>query len=263
MLGKLLKYDLKYMIKNMSVFYILAIVFAIITRILFSLEQTLIIDIIGQITVGCMFSMTASILINVLMRTWVRFRDSIYKDEGYLTNTLPVSKNDIYNSKFIQALIFFIVSFAIALASIAITYLTKDRWEMFKNYINSITTGLEMNTAVFIVGFLAVTFLEIFNAIQCGFFGIIMGHRQNNNRIAFSVLFGFIAYIAAQSIVLSLVFIFGLFNSSVMDLFKNTVVLDTSGLKILFILSIIFYFIVITIMSFICKKILKKGVNLE
>ena len=34
MLVKLLKYDLKYMIKNMSVFYILALFFAIVTSIL-------------------------------------------------------------------------------------------------------------------------------------------------------------------------------------------------------------------------------------
>ena len=38
MLTKLLKYDLKYIIKNMGLFYILAIFFAITTRLLFSLE---------------------------------------------------------------------------------------------------------------------------------------------------------------------------------------------------------------------------------
>ena len=32
MLNKLLKYDLKYMIKNMSIFYILAIFFSIISN---------------------------------------------------------------------------------------------------------------------------------------------------------------------------------------------------------------------------------------
>ena len=98
MLNKLLKYDLKYMIKNMSIFYILTIFFAIITRILFSLEQTIIVNILGQISVGCMFAMLVNILINTIMRSWVRFTDSIYKDEAYLTHTLPVTKNDIYNS---------------------------------------------------------------------------------------------------------------------------------------------------------------------
>ena len=49
MLSKLLKYDLKYNIKNMTVFYVLAIFFAITTRILFNIEQSVIINIIGQI----------------------------------------------------------------------------------------------------------------------------------------------------------------------------------------------------------------------
>ena len=109
MLNKLLKYDLKYMIKNMTVFYVLAIFFAITTRILFNIEQSVIINIIGQISVGCMFAMLANILINTIMRSWVRFRDSLYKDEAYLTHTLPVTKNELYNSKFIQTLIFFFV----------------------------------------------------------------------------------------------------------------------------------------------------------
>ena len=62
MLNKLLKYDLKYMIKNMTVFYVLAIFFAITTRILFNIEQSVIINIIGQISVGCMFAMVANII---------------------------------------------------------------------------------------------------------------------------------------------------------------------------------------------------------
>ena len=69
MLNKLLKYDLKYMIKNMSVFYILAIFFSITTRILFDVKQTAIIKIISQISVGCFFAMVANILINTVMRS--------------------------------------------------------------------------------------------------------------------------------------------------------------------------------------------------
>ena len=163
MLAKLLKYDLKYMIKNMSVFYILAIFFAITTRIFFSLDQSFIVKLIGQISVGCMFSMVASILINTMMRSWIRFRDSIYKDESYLTHTLPVTKNDIYNSKFFQTLIFFIVGFIIILVTLFITYYTKDRWIDLKNYINTITTGLEFNTTLFIVSVITIIFFEVFN----------------------------------------------------------------------------------------------------
>ena len=263
MLNKLLKYDLKYMIKNMSIFYILALFFAITTRIFFSLDQTIIVNIIGQISVGCMFSILANIIINVMMRSWVRFRDSIYKDEAYLTHTLPVTKNDIYNSKFIQALIFFIVSFVVILLSLFIAYYTKERWLLLKDYIGTITTGLEFNTTTFVISFIAIIFLEIFNAIQCGFLGIILGYTKNNNKIGFSVLFGFISYLLSQSIVLLLVFIVGLFNSSIMNLFKNNILLDTGSFKLLIILSIIFYLVIIGLMSILCKKEFNKGVNIE
>ena len=263
MLNKLLKYDLKYMIKNMSVFYILAIFFGITTRILFSLNQTVIVNIISQISVGCMFAMVTNILINTLMRSWIRFRDSIYKDEAYLTHTLPVTKNAIYNSKFIQTLIFFIVGFIIIILTLFIAYYTKDRWLMLKDLINTIGAGLNFKTTLFVVSMLAVIFLEIFNAIQCGFLGIILGYKRNNNKIGFSVVFGFIAYLLSQSLVLLLIYFVGLFNSSIMELFKNNVMLDANSFKLLVILAIILYILIIFLMSIVCKKELSNGVNIE
>lgn len=263
MLKKLLKYDLKYMIKNMSIFYILAIFFGLTTRILFSLDQTIIIKIIGQISVGCMFAMLTNILINTIMRSWIRFRDSIYKDEAYLTHTLPVTKNDIYNSKFIQTLIFFIVGFLIILLSLFITYYTKERWLELRNLISTITTGLDFNTTSFVISFITIIFLEVFNGIQCGFLGIILGYKRNNAKIGFSVLFGLITYFLSQSIALLLIFIVGLFNSSIMSLFTSNILLDTSTLKLLIILAIIVYLLIITLMNILCKKIFNNGVNIE
>lgn len=263
MLKKILKYDLKYMIKNMSIFYILSIFFAVLTRIFFSLNQSIIVNIISQITIGCMFAMVANILINTMMRSWIRFRDSIYKDESYLTHTLPVTKNDIYNSKFIQTLVLFIIGFIVIVLSLLIAYYTKERWLLLKKLISSITTGLNLNTALFVIGFISVIFLEVFNAIQCGFLGIILGYRKNNNKVAFSVFFGFISYLLVQSIVLFLVFIVGLFDKSIMDLFKSTILLDTGSFKLLIILSIIIYVLIIGLMSVLCKKLLNKGVNIE
>ena len=263
MLSKLLKYDLKYMIKNMCPFYILAIFFAIVTRILFSLNQTVIVQILGQISVGCMFSMTVSTIMNTVIRSWVRFKDSLYRDEAYLTHTLPVTKNQIYNSMFIETLIFFVVGFAVAILALFITYYTKARWLVLTTAINKITTGLNFNTALFVTGFLAVVFLEIFNAIQCGYLGMILGFRQSNGKIGYSVLFGFAAYLIAQSLVLSLVFVAGLFDSSIMALFNNEILLDTGVFKLLMLLSVVLYVVIIFIMSIVCKKILNKGVNIE
>lgn len=263
MLTKLLKYDLKYMIKNMAVFYILAIFFGITTRILFSLNQTVMVNIIAQISVGCMIAMVANILINTVMRSWVRFRDFVYKDEAYLTHTLPVTKNDIYNSTFIKTLIFAIIGFLVILISLFIAYYTKDRWILLKDFINNLSTGLNINTISFVISIVAILFLEILNAIQSGFLGIIFGYKRNNNKIGFSVLFGFIIYLLSQSAVLLSVFIVGLFNTDIMELFKSNMILNNNTLKALILLAIVIYSLIIGIMNIICKKELNKGVNLE
>ena len=264
MLNKLLKYDLKYMIRNMSVFYILAIFFAIVTRILFSVNQSAIISIISQITLGCMFSMVASVLMNTMLRSWIRFRDSLYKDEAYLTHTLPVTKNNIYNSKFIQTLIFFFVGFIVILLSLFIVYYSKENWLVITNYIKTITIGLNMSTVFFIGIAIILIFLEVFNAIQCGFLGIILGHKKNNAKIGYSVLFGFIIYLVAQTMVLGLVFVYGLFDPSVMGLFETgKVLVDVNAFKLLGVLASILYLVIIFGMSIICKKLLNKGINIE
>jgi len=275
MLNKLLKYDLKYMIKNMAIFYILSIFFAITTRILFNMEQSVIINIIGQISVGCMFAMIVNTLINTMMRSWIRFRDSLYKDESYLTHTLPVTKSELYNSKFIQTLvfffisfvvilIFFFVSFAVILISLFITYYSNENWLAITKYIKTITTGLNMSTLFFVTMAIIIIFLEVFNAIQCGFLGIILGNKMNNGKIGYSVLFGFITYLVAQSLILGLVFVYGLFDSSIMELFKiATISIDVEAFKVLAILSSLLYIMIIFIMSILCKKELNKGVNVE
>ena len=264
MLIKLLKYDLKYMIKNMCVFYILSIFFAVLTRLLTNLEQSVIINIIKGITNGCLIAMMANILINTTMRSWVRFKDSIYKDEGYLTNTLPVSKSNIYNSKLIQALIFSLVGFNIILISLFIAYYSKETLLNISNYIKNLSTGFNMSTISFIIIVILLIFLELFNAIQCGFLGIIIGHKKNNGKTGLSVLFGFVSYFIAQNLVLLLMFIYGLFDSSIMELFKtSTVSIDMNAFKTLGIMSSILYLIIIFIMSLISKKILNEGINIE
>ena len=99
MLGKLLKYDLKWIYKVVGVFYILAIIFSVAGRLLKNIENSVIFSVISQITIGIAISMMASSLINCIMRLWARFIKNLYKDESYLTHTLPVKKKTIYTSK--------------------------------------------------------------------------------------------------------------------------------------------------------------------
>ena len=177
MLEKLLKYDLKYMIKNMGVFYILAIVFSLLTRIFFAMKQTVIVGIIGQICVGFMFAMIFSTIINTVIRSWVRFRDSLYKDEAYLTHTLPVTKNQIYESRFIQTLIFTIVGFVIVVISLFIAYYTEDRWIMLRNTINGLSSSLNLETIPFIISIFVIVFFRRFAVDKNAFDFAVFNYR--------------------------------------------------------------------------------------
>lgn len=76
--------------------------------------------------------MIVNILINCFMRNWARFVKNIYKDESYLTHTLPVSKNKIYLSKVLTAIITLLTSFIVIIACLAISALNKDTWIVLK-----------------------------------------------------------------------------------------------------------------------------------
>ena len=68
----------------------------------------------------------------------------------------------------------------------------------------------------------------------------------------------------AQSLVLALVYVYGLFDSTVMELFKTaTISIDVDAFKILAIISSILYLVFIFSMSLIGKRLLNKGVNIE
>ena len=262
MLRKLLKYDLKYMLKLISIFYLLSLFFAITTRMLFSLETTVIINIISQISVGCLFAMLVNTLINTIMRSWVRFKDFTYGQESYLTHTLPVTKRNIYESRFILTLIYLLSGFLIIVISLFITYYTKERWLMLSEFINNISTNINITTTAFVIFLLIILFLEILNVIQSGYLGIILGHKKNNNKIGFSVLFGFITYIISQISVLIIFFIAGIFNKNIMQIFiSNTI--GSNTIKTIIILAILAYSFVIFIINMLCVKSLNKGVNIE
>ena len=263
MLKKLLKYDFKDIYKFLSVFYILSIIFAILTRVLLGLKQTIIIGIISQISMGFMFSMLASSLINTLMRNWVRFKDTLYKDESYLTHTLPVTKSQIYESKFILSLTNLATTFIVIILSVLIAYSGKDNLSITTNYIDSVSRIFNTSAISFVILIILILFLEIYAGLQSGFLGIILGHKKSNNKVMHSVIFGFVTYIIIQLIVLFILFITALFNKDIMKMFTDNVLPPLSAIKSIVLLFSIIYVAIIIGTNITCVKKLNNGVNVE
>ena len=263
MLGKLLKYDLKWIYKILIVFYVLGIFFSTVGRFLTEIDNSLIFNIIGQICLGTAVTMVVNVLINNLMRVWARFTRNTYKDEAYLTHTLPVEKKTIFLSKVLSAIITMVTSAIIIVICLAICYYSTENIEFLKTTLEFVASTYNSTVVKFLLVVFAVFFLEMIFALLAGFIGIILGHKSNNRKILKSILFGFLAYIIPQTFTLLIIFIMGFFNTDIMNLFNTTDMLNVEVVKSIMYAGIIIYVCYIIIYYFIGKKQLEKGVNVD
>jgi len=263
MLNKLIKYELKYIFKFLIIFYSLSIFFGILTRIFLNIENSAIFTFIGHFCNGVTISMIINILINNLMRLWVRFKNTFYGDESYLTHTLPVTKKTLYLSKILVSIISIFVSILVIILSLFIAYYSKDFIIEVKNLLLPLVTMYNSSIVKFLLIVFFVFFLEFANGLQAGFTGIILGHKMNNYKTGFSVLYGFITYGVIQVCGLITIFVVALFNKDIMNLFFTNEILNLDMLKLVMYLAIIFYSIMLVINYFVNVKLFNKGVNVD
>ena len=263
MLGKLLKYDLKWIYNLIIVFYALAFIFSIIGRFFGQIENSLLFNIVSKLSFGIAISMMVSSLINCLMRLWVRFVKNIYKDESYLTHTLPVEKKDIYASKVIAGVICIFTTMILILGCLFICYYSKENIEIVKRILELAATTYNTTILKLLLLIAVVIFLEIVYVLLTGYVGIILGHKSNKNRMFRSIAISFSLYIIFQMLTLVIIAIYGLFNSEVMNLINTTDIINVRAIKSVMYVGIIIYIIYSIILYFMGQKYLKKGVNVE
>lgn len=262
MLKKLLKYDLEWCYKPLVVFYTLAIFFSIIVRVIESFEQSLIVLIIDKICCGIVIAMIINILINCFMRNWARFVRNIYKDESYLTHTLPVSKNKIFLSKILTAIITLLTSFIVIIACLAIATLNKDTWIILKESLEQSAIYFDSSVISLIVVMIITIFFEFLFMMMSGILGIIIGHKSNNLKIVKSIVIGFGIYMILASMSILALFVAGLINSDIMSLFNNIEV-SSNALKIMMLIGILVYAIYNLGIYIIGNKLLNKGIDVD
>ena len=263
MLSKLLKYDLKNIFKVLVIFYSIGIFFGLLTRLFFMVDNSLVMDIIAKICSGVTISMIFNILINNLMGLWGSFRRNLYGDESYLTHTLPVEKNTLYLSKILTAVITLFVSVVVIGFMLFVAYYSKENILFIKNILLPVADAYGSTIVKILLAMLFIFFIEFACALQSGFTGIILGHRMNNGKIGYSVLFGFITYMIQQIIGLVMVFLVALFNNDLMNLFYTTEIVNVDILKTVIYLAISIYSLIFLIGYFVNLKLFSKGVNVD
>ena len=258
MLKKLVKYDLKWINKLMVVYFVIAVIFSLLTRLTSLWTTSFAGNLLYQILRGFTISAYASCLITCAMRIWVRFRNNTYKDESYLTHTLPVENKTMYNSKIVSSLLSILLTLIVIIICFGIAFLNKD-------IINFLKETFSNKDFVFITISLLITFiLEMVYMINCGLIGILLGHRSNNKRTAKSIIFGLLLYFLMQAIILVIIYAIGLFSTDIKVMFDTVFNIDmVPSMKKLLIIVDSIYFIFIIGMYFIGKMIYNKGVDVD
>lgn len=280
MFTNLIKYDLKFIFKTVNV-YITLLFISVILYNLTSYDYTptildangqvfggdpdapIFIQILHSISYNAVIVMLVALILNAIVRTWIRFKSSIYGDESYLTHTLPVSRQTLWLSKLASLII---VVFSVII-SITISFCILSLTSSGKNLISSL--GFDQHAPVsYTFTFLFCIFVEFLFIILCGITGIIIGNRSNRHRNLYSILFGFAIYSLSALFLLGYIFLWSCLDSSIQSLFTiqdgnpNDIFTPSFITKILLGISFA-YTIMSIILVLINNKLLKQGVDVD
>lgn len=258
MLAKLLKYDLKAIYRVLGFYYVIVIISTLVLIITNVSDGTNgLIEFIRSFAVGCSFGLSIGILVNVITRSWQSFQKNLYGNEAYLMHTLPVTKRQLFSSKILACLIAIIFSLAVTIFA-------------FLSYTGGINTELaEMQQALRSAGsslwqIIATILLELFFVAMCGFAGILIGHRKNDHRGIWSWAAGGALYIGASLLILGVVLIWSLFDSSISSFLFGGSYGPIQDLIFKVICGVdILYIVAISAICIIAQKTFDRGVDVE
>ena len=261
MLSKLFKYDFKWMTKVTYIYALILVVISIALKIVESVDQTFLLVILDKILVSMFISCVVSILLTCSIRIWVRFINNFYKDGSYLTHTLPVTKNELFNSKVLAGICSLLLSVLVIVICLAFVYLNKSTIEELKMMWDSLVAAYNSVFAVlFVVGLVVLIILEIIYIMMAGILGITIGHRSNNFKMIKSIAVGLVSYglLSAMSLgviaIVSKIIDYDIIGNGFPSM-NYLIGVGSAGLAVYLIYNIVYYLI--------AKKVFNKGVNVD
>lgn len=260
-LAKLMKYDIKKMMRILVYIYVIGIVLAIITRVVNIWSEVQVAFIIGQVFTGCTFSAIASILVNAVVHILRVFIKDFYRDESYLIHTLPVTKSQLLLSKYLSSLFTIFASVAVSFLCVVIMFFSPEFFEGLKFFIQETIAGFNMSIGGFIVIFVLSILVQICVIIMMSFTAIIKANSYNSKKIVKGILWFALYYLGSMVVTILVAVIAFAITGNLSELSAS--VLSQSAFITIFVLALIMYVIYAILFYFICDKMFNKGVNVD
>ena len=256
MMKNLIKRHLLWDLKLPAYYAAFAALSVIVSRLTASFESAVGIF-INKFFFGLAISMAVSTFINMLIRCWVRFTRTSYKDESYLYHTLPLPRSALYRSHIVSALIAVAASVVFAVLCIYFLLLGTGAMEAIKAALGT-SDGLK--NVIFAA---ALVILETLFLLVSGIVGTIIGYSFDGSRTLKSVLFAAGIYLGGGIVALLLALLWGFADPAVKALFTaGGAVLPATFWKLGAALNA--YYIALTaLMVWIGKKLYLKKINVD
>lgn len=251
----LIKYNLRFIYKQLIVFYIIIFSLAIIAKLTNLESPSFWIRFLHEFAQGTTFGFSFGMLINASMRMWAKYRYSIYGDESYLIHTLPLKRSTVWLAEFLTSLVILLLSGLVFLiCALGILPLSD---------FAAVWGDRDINFYVVLIILCVSIFLQVLFIMQAGLTGVTLGHLHNNNPVAHSVLCGIIVYLLGGFIMVGAAFLLSFFDTNLHDILFWGTFQNASDLCKLFYIIDTLYLIFIITTYFINRHLLNRGVNVD
>lgn len=261
MIGKLMKYDLKKMLRILVYIYIISISLAGITRLINIGRDIQAIAILGYVFSGLTYSAIGSILVNTFVHILRTFIVDFYKDESYLIHTLPVSKNKLLLSKYLSGLIVIIASVLVTFLSFFILFYTPELMSAISVFLEMSVAGLNMSAGLFITLLVIIIFAQICAIMSMCFTAVVKANTYNSKRVPKGLVWFVIFYFGATIVSLLTIIISFAIGGNLAELMATQ--LSQKAFTIILVLGLVLYIVYAVVFYFICNKLFNKGVNVD
>jgi len=253
MLSKILKYDFKYVNRTLIPLYLIVVGLCCLTRgLTIWAESFKLLEIISFFTNLLGLIAIVGLLFFTIFVCFMRFYQSIFKDEGYLTLVLPVPRAKILLAKLITMLVYSFITVMVIFGSLCIMYYSLELQANIKQIV-------DLFKEVLIPGLLLI-YAQYANYFMIFMAAYALGQLRVKNKGSMAVLAGISIYMIMQVINLLVLFILTSVKSNFLELIDKQ---DLPAIRLLLytILGVNIFFIISNYL--IANYALNKKLDLE
>lgn len=263
MLKKLMKYDFVWIGKILIYHTAILLVVTVLGRLVSPLSpRSMFWSVMDGVFLSLMISAAFSLLFTAFIRSAARYINNTYKDESYLTHTLPVTRGQQYTAKVCASVAILLLSLAVCLIATAIYNSYPDRWEAVRRFLTN------SQSRTLIVLFVLMIVLQIVCMLLCTLAGATFGYRRGSRKLLHTLLYILLLYVVTQGVLIGVIFLISRFDSGVATLFADSsrsvteFLTDPVSAKVCGILTAE-YLAANVALFFFGKRALERGVNVD